>query len=56
MQSILHFLLYSPVKEMTDKPTNRTAVANLFFSVYIIGMTCFDECFLFYVITERQQS
>ena len=56
MQSILHFFLYSLVKEMTDKPANGTAVANLFFSVYIIGMTCFDECFLFYVITERHNN
>ena len=52
IQSILLFL-YSLVKEMTDKPSNVTAATNLFFSVYVIGMTCFNECFLFYVITER---
>ena len=52
MQSIMHFL-NSLVKEMTNKPSNVTATANLFFSVYVIGMTCFNECFLFYVITER---
>ena len=51
MQSIMHFL-YSLVKEMTNKPLNVTATANLFFSVNVIGMTCFNECFLFYVITE----
>ena len=45
--------LYPLVKEMTDKPSNVTAATNLFFSVYVIGMTCFNECFLFYVITER---
>ena len=39
---------------MTDKPSNlQTAATNLSFSVYVIGMTCFNECFLFYVITER---
>ena len=47
------FFLYSFVKEMTDKPLNVTAGTNLFFSVYVIGMTCFNECFLFYAITER---
>ena len=52
MQSILHFL-YALVKEMTDKPLNVTAGTNLFFIVYVIGMTCFNECFLFYAITER---
>ena len=52
MQSIMHFF-YSLVKEMTDKPSNVTAATNLFFSVYVIGMTCFNECFLFYGITER---
>ena len=41
-------------KKMTDKPSNVTAATNLFFSVYVIGMTCFNECFFFYMITERQ--
>ena len=45
--------LYSLVIEMTDKPSNVTVATNLFFIVYVIGMTCFNECFLFYVITER---
>ena len=47
------FFLYSLVKEMTDKPSNVTVATNIFFIVYVIGMTCFNECFLFYVITER---
>ena len=38
---------------MTDKTSNVTAATNLSFSVYVIGMTCFNECFLFYVITEK---
>ena len=38
---------------MTDKPLNVTAVTNLLSSEYGIVMTCFDECFLNYVITER---
>ena len=38
---------------MTNKSSNVTAATNLFFSVYVIGMTCFNERFLFYVITER---
>ena len=29
------------------------AAKTLFSSVYFIGTTCFDECFLFYVITVR---
>ena len=39
---------------MTDKPSNAKASTNLFFAVciYVIGMACFNECFLFYVITE----
>ena len=51
-QSILHFL-HSLVKEMTDKPSIVTVATNLFFSVYVIGMTWFNECVLFYMITER---
>ena len=30
------------------------AVKNIFSSLYVIGATCFDLCFLFYVITGRQ--
>ena len=33
--------------------TEASAAKILFFSVYIIGTTCFDECYLFYVITGK---
>ena len=39
-------------KETTEKSSNVTTAKNLFSRVYVIGVTCFDECFLFYVITE----
>ena len=48
--------LYLIVKEMTEKPSNVTAQQQQAFSsvcLYLIGLTCFNECFLFYVITER---
>ena len=48
-----YILLCSLWKETTHKPSNVVAATNLFSSVYIIGMTSFDECFLFYVITGR---
>ena len=35
------------------KPSDVAAAANLFSSVYVHGMTCFDEYFSFYVITRR---
>ena len=44
-----HFVL----KEMTHKPSKMPAARTLFFSVYVIATTCFDECFLFCVIPER---
>ena len=40
-------------KETTHKPLKVAAAKSLFSSVYIIGTTCFDECFSFYVITKR---
>ena len=36
---------------MPDKPLKETAGKNSFPSVYIIGTTCFDKCFLFHAIT-----
>ena len=38
---------------MSDKPLKVAAVKKSFPSVYITNTTCFDECFLFHVITER---
>ena len=47
-----YFILYY-IKETTHKSLKVAAAKSLFCSVYIIGTTCFDECFSFYVITKR---
>ena len=39
-------------KETTHKLLKVPAARTLFFSVYVIATTCFDECFLFCVIPE----
>ena len=46
---------YSHWKETIPKHSNVTVTTNLFSNVYAISMTCFNECFLFYVITGRHQ-
>ena len=43
-QSILQYF-YSLWKERTHKPSKETAAKTFFSSVYVIGRTCFDECF-----------
>ena len=43
--------LCSVWKEMTSKPLKIAASKIIFFSVYLTGKTCFDECFLFHMIT-----
>ena len=48
-----HAFSYFVWKETIHKPLKVAAAKTLFSSVYIIGTTCFDECFSFYVITER---
>ena len=40
-------------KERTHKPFKAAASKTFFSSVYIIGRTCFDECFLFHVRNGR---
>ena len=35
---------------MNHKPLNLAAAKNFFSSMYVIGTTCFNECFLFHVI------
>ena len=50
---IYHTFSYFVWKETTHKPLKVAAAKSLFSSVYIIGTTCFDECFSFYVITKR---
>ena len=43
--NIFYVCLYSLWKEMTHKPSNVAAATNLFSSEYVVGITCFDECF-----------
>ena len=50
---VYHAFSYFIWKETTHKPLKVAAAKTLFSSVYVIGTTCFDECFLFYVITGR---
>ena len=35
------------------KPLKVAEPKVIFFSVYVIGIVCFDDCFLFHVITGR---
>ena len=44
---------YGIWKETARKPSKVAASKNFFSSVYVADTTCFDECFLFDVITER---
>ena len=48
------FFLYYLQIETINKHSNVTAATNLSYSLYVIGMTCFNECFIFYLITEKQ--
>ena len=50
---VCHAFSYFVWKETTHKPLKVAAANSLFSSVYVIGTTCFDECFSFYVITKR---
>ena len=50
---VCHAFSYFVSKETTHKPLKVAAAKSLLSSVYIIGTTCFDECFSFYVITKR---
>ena len=40
---------YSVWKITIHKPSNVAVAKNIFFSVYVICIACFDECFLFHV-------
>ena len=46
-----HSFSYFVWKEAIYKPLKVAAAKSLFSSVYVIGTTCFDECFLFFVIS-----
>ena len=50
---VCHAFSYFVWKETTHKPLKVAAANSLFSSVYVIGTTCFDECFSFSVITKR---
>ena len=50
---VYYIFLYSLWKETTHKFSNVAATVNLLSSVYVIATTCFNECFLFCVITGR---
>ena len=39
--------------ETTNNPSKVAVAKNVFYSVYVIDGTCFDEWFLLHVITER---
>ena len=42
----------SVCKETTHKPSNEVTAKDFFSNVHVTVTTCFDECFLFHVITE----
>ena len=48
---VYHAFSYFIWKETTHKPLKMAAEKSFFSSVYVIGTTCFDECFVFYMIT-----
>ena len=50
---VYYKLFYTIWKETSHKPLKVGAAKKSFPSVYIIDKTCFDECFLFHVITGR---
>ena len=51
-QSTLQVFFYFITKETNYKPSKAASVKNLSSSVRVLGTTCFDECFLFHLITE----
>ena len=50
---LCHVFSYFTWKGTTHEPLKVAAAENLFSSVYIIGTTCFNECFSFYVVSKR---
>ena len=50
---VCHAFSYFVWKETTHKTLKVVAANSLFSSVYVIGTTCFDECFSFSVITKK---
>ena len=50
---VYYNLFYSVSKEASHKPLKVAGAKKSFPRVFIIDTTCFDECFLFYVITGK---
>ena len=50
---VCHMFSYFIWKTTTHKPLKVPTAKSLFSSMYIIGTTCSNECFSFYVITKR---
>ena len=50
---VYHMFFHFVWKEKTHKPLKVAAAKPLFSSECVIGKTCFDECFLFHIITGR---
>ena len=54
IQTKVHFkFCYSVRIKTTHKPSKVAAAQKVFSNVYVIDATCFDECFLFHVVTGR---
>ena len=54
IQTKVHFKsCYSVRIEAAHKPSKVAAAKKLFSSVYVINAICFNECFLFHVVTGR---
>ena len=51
--ALLHNISYFVWKETFHKPLRVPSIKLLFSSVYVTATTCFDECFLFYLINGR---
>ena len=49
-------LFYSACTKTTYKPSKVAIGKKISSSVYVIGRTCFDKCFLFHVTTGRHCS
>ena len=51
--NVCHAFFHFVWKETTHKPLKVTAARTLFSGMYDIATTCFNECFLLYVIPDR---
>ena len=49
LKTLQAFFLFSQKRRL--RPSKVATVKNFYCSVHVIGRTCFDECFLFHLIT-----